>query len=93
MKTTFWNDFSIADAFGEDAILDTYRRSFAEWRDNVGYLSELVIVLNHKIWYWYKRDADHPYAVLYDGLWRRTHDWALDNLKGEDLRNYLRTVD
>ena len=28
MKTTFWQDFSIADAFGEEAIQDTYDRSF-----------------------------------------------------------------
>ena len=31
-KTTFWDDFSIADAFGMVAIKDTYRRAFNEWK-------------------------------------------------------------
>lgn len=30
MKTTFWNDFTIADCFGIDAIEDTYKRSFRD---------------------------------------------------------------
>lgn len=29
-KTTFWNDFSIAERFGAKAINDTYRRARAE---------------------------------------------------------------
>lgn len=30
--TTFWDDFSIADNFGIDAICDTYNRAFQEWK-------------------------------------------------------------
>ena len=26
-QTTFWEDFSIAEAFGEEAIRDTYKRA------------------------------------------------------------------
>lgn len=33
-KTTFWEDFSIADAFGADAIKDTFDRSFKNWKNN-----------------------------------------------------------
>lgn len=33
-RTTFWQDFSIADVFGEDAVTDTFQRAFAEWKDN-----------------------------------------------------------
>lgn len=29
-KTTFWMDFSIADRFGTEAIVDTYERAFKE---------------------------------------------------------------
>lgn len=49
-KTTFWMDFSIADKFGIAAIKDTYDRAFKEWKTNHVYLTELVMVLNHKIW-------------------------------------------
>ena len=53
-KTTFWMDFSIADKFGIAAIKDTYNRAFKEWKTNHVYLTELVMVLNHKIWQWYQ---------------------------------------
>lgn len=49
-KTTFWMDFSIADRFGIAAVKDTFKRAFKEWRTNVVYLTELVLVLNHKMW-------------------------------------------
>lgn len=33
-STTFWSDFSIADAFGVNAVKDTYKRAFKEWKDD-----------------------------------------------------------
>ena len=35
--TTFWQDFSIADKFGDKAIADTYRRAKSEWKDTYFY--------------------------------------------------------
>ena len=32
VKTTFWEDFSIAERFGLSAIQDTFNRSFKEWK-------------------------------------------------------------
>lgn len=32
--TTFFEDFSIADKFGIDAIKDTYTRVLKEWKSN-----------------------------------------------------------
>ena len=32
--TTFWQDFSTAELFGEDAIRDTAKRAFDEWKDD-----------------------------------------------------------
>ena len=53
LQTTFWSDFSIADRFGLSAIRDTFDRAFEEWKENYKYLTELVLVLNHKIWQYY----------------------------------------
>ena len=58
MTTTFMMDFSIADKFGITAIKDTYKRAFEEWKDSYVYLTELVIVLNLKIWEWYEKNED-----------------------------------
>ena len=45
--TTFWDDFTIAEAFGGNAVRDTFNRAFDEWKGNYKYLTELVMVLNH----------------------------------------------
>ena len=50
VQTTFWEDFSAADIFRLSAIQDTFNRAFKEWKGNCKYLTELVLVLNHKIW-------------------------------------------
>lgn len=90
-KTTFWQDFTIAEAFGIDAIKDTYKRAFNEWKDNYVYLTELVLVLNWKIWDWYEIDRD--IAILYNELWEKTQDYAYNHLKGDELTYYYRTLD
>ena len=46
MTTTFMRDFDIADMFGENAIKDTFKRAFNEWKENYVFLTELVISLN-----------------------------------------------
>lgn len=90
-KTTFWEDFSIADAFGMDAIRDTFKRAFKEWRTDVEYLTELSMVLNHKGWYWYERNE--AMSRLYFKLWDEVSLWAGENLKGDDAKYYYRTLD
>lgn len=90
-KTTFWEDFSIADRFGVDAIKDTYNRSFDSWKDNVVYITELALVLNHKIWYWYEKNDE--LSRLYNDLWIELNDWCLDNLKGKDAEYYYKVTD
>ena len=89
--TTFWQDFSIADAFGIDAVKDTYNRAFNEWKSNYKYLTDLVMVLNHKIWQWYEKNDE--LAELYNDLWDKTAQYALDHLEGEELRYYFRVTD
>lgn len=90
-QTTFYTDFSIADKFGRDAIQDTYNRAFNEWKSNVKYLTELVMVLNWKIWRWYQKNDD--YAELYNKLWQQSDQYCMDNLKGKDLEYYIQTTD
>lgn len=90
-KTTFYTDFSIADQYGVAAIQDTYNRAFNEWKTDVEYLTELVMVLNWKIWRWHQHND--AYAQLYNKLWSETDAWCMDNLKGDDLTYYIQTTD
>ena len=91
MKSTFYEDFSIADRFGIDAIKDTYKRAFDEWKDDYVYLTELVITMNWKIWEWYGKNEQ--YAKLYNDLWEKTDAYACENLKGDELSFFYQTTD
>ena len=91
-KTTFWQDFSIADRFGLSAVKDTYKRSFKEWKTDVIYLTELVMVLNHKSWEHNDR-GDIQLASLYADLYHETAQYAYENLTGDDLQYYLDVTD
>lgn len=89
--TTFYEDFSIADRFGISAIKDTFKRAFENWKDNYQYLTELVMALNWKIWEHYENNE--KVARVYSDLWEKADGYAMDNLKGEELRYFLSTTD
>lgn len=89
--TTFWQDFTIADMFGTNAIEDTYRRAFKEWKSDYKFLTELVMVLNWKIWEYY--ETNEMVARLYNDLWMEAQEYALDHLVGNELKYYLEVTD
>ena len=89
--TTFYTDFGIAEKFGKDAILDTYNRVFDGWKDNYKYLTELVMVLNWKIW---EHNKSNPqFADIYNDLWLKTDEYAIEHLEDEEQNYFLRTID
>lgn len=89
--TTFWQDFSIADRHGAAAVKDTFRRAFKEWRDDYKFITELSLVLNHKIWQHY--EDDEPLARVYDTLWRTLDDWCYDHFDKEEKEYYFSVTD
>lgn len=92
--TTFWSDFYIAELFGTEAIIDTWERCMDSWKTDYKYLTELVIVLNYKIWYFYEGEKKNDtYAKLYNELWSFTDNYACENLKGDELKYFYETTD
>ncbi len=89
--TTFWSDFSIADHFGPAAIQNTFDRAFQQWKGNYKYLTELVLVLNHKIWQHY--ETNETYGTLYNDLWEKADAYAVSNLEGEQLEWFYQWTD
>ena len=90
--TTFWEDFTIAEIIdGADGVKDTYKRAFEEWKTDYKYLTELVMVLNWKIWQHYEKKPE--LAKLYEDLYYKTDGYALDNLEGEEKQYYFETTD
>lgn len=91
-KTTFFEDFSVADHFGIPAVKDTYERGL-ETAMFMGYeyLTEFVMVLNHKIWEHY--EDNEPLARVYNDLWQKADEEAQNILKGKELSYYYDTLD
>ena len=88
----FMADFAIADAFGEKAVEDTYRRALREWKDNVQYFASLVMTLNHRLWGHYN-EGDEDMARLYDRLWSEAHEFGSSHFKGDDATYYFDFLD
>ena len=55
------------------------------------FLTELVLVLNWKIYQWYQ--VDDTLGMTYDALWQKTDSYALKTLKGDNLHYYLSILD
>ena len=79
---TFYSDFSIAERFGENAIRYRFEGAL-DWRKNVIFLTELVMVLNWKIWEHYK--TNEPFARLYSELYERAYEETEKNFDEEFL--------
>lgn len=91
-KTTFWQDFSIAEHFGIGAVKDTFERAFGEWKHDVVYVTELALVMNWKCWKCWE-EGDDELGRYYSDRYYEVREWCLDNLEGDDLRYYFETTD
>lgn len=91
-KTTFWQDFTIADKYGKSAIIDTFKRAKTEWGKDKIYGTELSLVLNWKCHYHYETGEDEL-SQLYAKLWQEYDSWILDNWTKSNLDYYLKTTD
>lgn len=91
VQTTLYGDFTIADAFGKDAVIDTYNRVFNEWKYSNEFMTELALVLNHKIWEHHSKN--NPLMVTYDTLWKQQDQWCMTALDDEGLKYYIEVTD
>ena len=92
VTTTFWQDFSIADAFGINAVRDTFNTSFESWKHDYRYLTNLVVTLNYKSWEHDELGHD-DFTEVYVELFERASGYASENLKGEELDYYFSVTD
>ena len=92
-KTTFWTDFSIADMFGVEGVKDTYNRAKDEWQDNIEYMAEFAMALNHKSWQ--HNEKNQVLCGLYSGLWIEIDNFIYEHFKDneEAISYYQRVTD
>ena len=91
-RTTFWDDFTIAERFGIPAIKDTYKNAFNSWKNDVVFIVELVLVLNWKMWYMEEKRRLSE-EMVYCKCWEELCEWCKNHLKGEAYSYYTDVTD
>lgn len=90
-KTTLYEDFSIAEAFGLEGLEDTFGNAFSFCTDSAEYITELALVMNWKSWRHY--EENYELGEWYSDKYYKVREWAFENLSDEDLTYYIRTTD
>ena len=93
--TNFWDDFTIADKSGEWAIKETADKLFNKYKDNYKYLTELVMVINHKSWEHATNNVklSIAYSNLYYEYDNKVYTMLEKNGDQNAIAYYFRTLD
>lgn len=101
-KTTYTSDFSIAEWYvpveGNHAIANTLKSAMDNWKDNIEFFAEIILVLNMKSWEHHARknmNYSKMYAELYYMVKDLYFDW-FDNSHekhNEAIEYYMNYVD
>ena len=95
-KTTYTSDFSIAEwcvpVEGMNAIASTLRNALTNWRDNVEWFTEIMLVVNMKSWEHAARHNNN-YGRMYSDLYYMIRDlyfdwFAEDNKQHDEAMDY-----
>jgi len=80
-KTTYTSDFSIAEwcvpIEGMSAIASTLRNALTNWRDDVEFFAEIIMVLNMKSWEHAAR-GNNEYGQMYSDLYYMVRELYFD---------------
>ena len=90
-KTTYTSDFSIAEwcvpVEGMSAIADTLKNALGNWRDNIEWFAEILLVVNLKSWEHAARH-NNEYGKMYSELFYMVQalyfDWFDSDNKQHD---------
>lgn len=92
-ETQAWQSFSIAERISEQEINTVYKRLFKEMKGDYKKLTELVMVLNHKMFQYNEIPGHKRLCELYSNLFEATNKYALKTLKDDQLSYFLQTTD
>ena len=91
-RTTFWDDFTIAERWGVKAIEDTYKNAFQSWKNDLVFIVELVLVLNWKMLYMDERHMTEK-SVMYYKCWVELSNWCERHLEAGASEYFINVTD
>ena len=87
-----YNLLSVADAFGVDAIKDTFDSAMRSWSSDIKYLTELTMVMSWKCGIYFE-EGNYEYNHLYHDLYYTVKDYVYDHFEDDDLDYFYSTTD
>jgi len=88
--TTYTSDFSIAEwcvpVDGMNAIADTLKNALDNWRDNVEWFAEIILVVNLKSWEHAAR-GNNEYGKMYSELFYMVQALYFDWFDGDNKQH------
>jgi len=91
--TNYFDLYSIADNKNAASVRALFKTNFEEAKQDYVLLTELVMVLNHKLWYWYEKNPESPMVSTYDKLYNKANEYALTHLNDEEIRYFSSITD
>ena len=91
-RTTFWDDFTIAERFGVKAIKDTYKNAFQSWKHDIVFIVELVLVLDWKMLYMEEKHMTEE-SVMYYKCWVELSNWCERHLEAGAYEYFILVTD
>ena len=91
-RTTFWDDFTLAEKLGLPAIKDTYEIAFNSCKNDVVFIVELCLVLNWKMLYMDERHMTEK-SVMYYKYWVELSNWCERHLEAGAYEYFLNATD
>lgn len=90
INPAMWIDLGLAERAGN--LDKCCRELFNSIKDDYKKLTEFVMYLNWKIWWWDGHD-NQELAEKYNALWEKYDYWCCDNLEGEAADYFYSTTD
>lgn len=94
--TTLWEQFEEEEHKGMGEVDELVESSFERYKNDIVCLTELIMIINHKSWYWYKQGnnkAARFYSELYHEFDERAINYIEANLDDKAMSYYFKTLD
>lgn len=93
LRSVVWQTFETADMILCNEELESFTKDlFESSKEDIVILTELVIVLNWKIWQHYD-SGNMERSRVYNDLWCMADGWCCDNLKGDAAEYFYSVTD
>ena len=92
-QTDLYDEYSIAETQNAKSVQTLFRDTFELAKGDYKYLTELVMVLSHKMWYWYEINPSGSMVSAYSKCFEKAHNWALTHLNSDEIRYYKEVTD